>query len=200
MFESLSCCPSLGTSTTDEYKHLREMFPDIPEQNLRFVYTLSKEDVCLTSDCILTGPSLESPLPLLRAARISDESSGCKLQINQDEEEGDELVERVFAFYKGVKFDSKAEIRFSLKSQPAVDAGGVRRQVFAKVLKTVAFSDKLRLFEGPPNRRRTVFRISNLSSGMMKLLGCIVGHSIVLGHQGFPYLSPILLQLHDWKF
>ena len=33
------------------------MFPDIPEQNLKFVYTLSKEDVCLVSGCILTGSS-----------------------------------------------------------------------------------------------------------------------------------------------
>ena len=146
--------------------------------------------MCLASECILTGPSLESLLPLLRAASISDESSGCKLRIDEDEEEGEELVERVFAFYKGAKFNPKAEIRFSLKSQPAVDAGGVRRQVLAKVLKTVAFSDRLRLFEGPPDRRRPVFRISNLSSGMMKLLGRIVGHSIILEHQGFPYLSP----------
>ena len=89
-----------------------------------------------------------------------------------------------------MKFDPEAEVRMSMMSQPAVDTGGVRRQVFAKVLKSVAFSDRLQLFEGPPDRRRPVFRISNLSAGMMKLLGKIVGHSIVLDHQGFPYLSP----------
>ena len=148
MFESLPTVPSLGTSPIDEYEHLRKMFPNVPEQNLRFIYILSKGDVCLASECILTGPSLESLLPLLRAASISDESSGCKLQIDEDEEEGDELVERVFAFYKGVKFDPKDGIRFSLKSQPAVDGGGVKRQVFAKLLKTVAFSYRLSLFEG----------------------------------------------------
>ena len=77
----------------------------------------------------------------------------------------------MFTLYKGVKFDPKAEIRFSLKLQPAVDGGGVRRQVFAKVLKIAAFSDSFLLFEGPPDQQRPVFYISNLSSGMMKLWG-----------------------------
>ncbi len=78
----------------------------------------------------------------------------------------------------------------SMKAQPAVDTGGVRRQVFAQVFKTVAFSDRLHLFEGPPNRRRPFFRISNLSARILKLLGKIIGHSLILDHQGFPYLSP----------
>lgn len=53
----------------------------------------------------------------------------------------------------------------------------------------IAFSDRLCLFDGPPNRRRPAFRISNLAAGMMKILGRAIGHSILLDHQGFPFLS-----------
>ena len=73
-----------------------------------------------------------------------------------------------------------------LSGEPALDTGGVRRQVFSEVFETVAFSDRL----GPPNTRRPVFRISSLSAGMMRLLGRMIGHSIILDCQGFPYLSP----------
>ena len=46
------------------------------------------------------------------------------------------------------------------------------------------------MFDGPPERRRPVFRISSLSAGMMKVLGRMIGHSIVLDCRGFPFLSP----------
>ena len=79
-----------------------------------------------------------------------------------------------------------------MKSQPVIDTGGIRRQVLSDVFKTVAFSDRLGLFEGPPDRRRPAFRISSLSTGMVKLLDCIIGYSIIVDCQGFPYLSPTI--------
>ena len=100
------------------------------------------------------------------------------------------LVESIFAFYKGPRFDCHCELRIALREQPAIDTGGVRRQILSEVLKTIAFSTHLGLFEGPQDRRRPAFRISSLSSGVMKLLGHIIGHSIILDGQGFPYLSP----------
>ena len=54
----------------------------------------------------------------------------------------------------------------SLGEEPAIDTGSIQRQVFSEVFKTLAFSDKLSLFEGPPDRRRPAFR---MFTGMMRL-------------------------------
>ena len=96
----------------------------------------------------------------------------------------------IFAFYKGPRFDPHSGLRTLLEGQPAIDTGGVRRQVLSEMLKTVAFSDCVGLYDGSPNRRRPAFRISSFSAGMMKLLGHIIEHSIILDCQWFPYLSP----------
>lgn len=66
----------------------------------------------------------------------------------------------------------------------------MRRQFFSDVFSYLSTSKTLRLFEGPDNRLRPVFRQSSLSSGMLTLLGKMVGHSILLDCQGFPFLSP----------
>lgn len=51
-------------------------------------------------------------------------------------------------------------------------------------------SQSLRLIEGPGNRQCPVFRQVSISSGMLTLLGKIVGHSILMDCQRFPFLSP----------
>ena len=55
----------------------------------------------------------------------------------------------------------------------------------------MAHSDQLGLFDGPPDRRRPAFRISSLTAGVMKLVGRMIGHSILLDNLGFPYLNPV---------
>ena len=46
------------------------------------------------------------------------------------------------------------------------------------------------LFEGPPGRLRPTFKQSSISSGMLHILGRMIGHSIIMDGQGFPFLSP----------
>ena len=166
-----------------------QIFPHVSQDCLSYVLKLSSNDLLRASDCILSGPSIESLVSLLHDCVITSESESLKLRID-DEEEGEDLVESIFAFYKGPKFNCHCTLRVVLKGQPAIDTGGVRRQILSEVLKTVTFSTRLGLFEGPQDRRRPTFRISSLSSGVMKLLGRIIGHSIILDCQGFPYLSP----------
>ena len=172
------------------FAHLSQMFPNESEDCLRYVFNVSNGDLTLASDCILSGPSIETLVSLIRSVVITNENEGRKLQIGEDEKEGETLVSFIFSYYKGPRFDPQSGLRMSVGDEPAIDTGGVQRQVFSEVFKTVAFSDKLGLFEGPPDRRRPAFRISNLSAGMMRLLGRMIGHSIILDYQGFPYLSP----------
>ena len=48
----------------------------------------------------------------------------------------------------------------------------------------------LNMFEGPCTRLRPVFRMSALNSGILKIFGQMVSHSLVMDGIGFPYLSP----------
>ena len=169
---------------------LGQMFPNISKKCLHYVLKLSNGDLSTATDCILSGPSIELLVSRIRSFVLTGEGEGRRLCIDEEEKEGEDLVQCIFAFYKGPRFDPHSGLRILLEGQPAIDTGGVRRQVLSEMLKTVAFSDHVGLFEGPPNRRRPTFRISSLSAGMMRLLGRIIGHSIILDCQGFPYLSP----------
>ena len=76
------------------------------------------------------------------------------------------------------------------KNEPGMDAGGVRRQFFSDLLNEFAYSDKLGLFEGPPIRLRPTYNPQAVITGLMRLLGRIIAHSIVLEGIGFCFLSP----------
>lgn len=45
------------------------------------------------------------------------------------------------------------------------------------------------MFEGQPSGLRPVYRSSNVSSGLMKTVGKMVGHSLLMDNHGFPFLS-----------
>lgn len=96
------------------------------------------------------------------------------------------MAECVLAFYKGPRYDPHCALQVFLRGQPAIDTGGVRRQIFSEVFRQLAFSDHLGFFDGLPNQRRPAFRISTLSAGVMRRM---IGHSILLDNIGFPYLS-----------
>ena len=93
------------------------------------------------------------------------------------------------AFYKASKFDKDGQLRLYMRGQPGVDTGGIRRQFFSVVFNKLALSSSLKLFEGSANRLRPTFRLSNLSSGLLKVTGTMVAHSYLLDGQGFPFLS-----------
>ncbi len=96
------------------------------------------------------------------------------------------MAKAALSFFQSDKFSSSAELRVEVLNRDVVDAGGVRRQFLAEVM--AAF--KSSAFEGPPNRLRPMFKQSSISSGVLHALGKIIGQSIVLDTQGFPFLSP----------
>ena len=46
------------------------------------------------------------------------------------------------------------------------------------------------IFEGPPNRIRLSYKMSTFNSGVLKTIGQMVAHSLLLDKLGFSYLSP----------
>ena len=77
-----------------------------------------------------------------------------------------------------------------LGSQPPVDTGGVRRQLYSTVFAEFAENKHIRLFDGPVNHRRPVCTAEARASGLFKVLGMMVAHSICQDGIGFPYFSP----------
>ena len=65
--------------------------------------------------------------------------------------------------------------------------------VFAEPFSTVyerIIAGYLDIFKGPCTRLRPSFKLSVLNSGILKTLGQMISHTIMMDGMGFPYLSP----------
>ena len=115
------------------------MFPSISKKCLHYVLKLSNGDLSTATDCILSGPSTELIISLIRSFVLTGGSEGRKLHNDDEEKGGEDLVQCIFAFYKGPRFDPHSGLRILLEGQPAIDTGGVRRQVLSEMLKNSCF-------------------------------------------------------------
>ena len=75
-----------------------------------------------------------------------------------------------------------------MRTQPAVDTGGLRRQFFTDVLHHFSHKDMKAMFVGPQERLRPNY--SSQVEPFMKILGTIIVHSLLQEGPGFPYFSP----------
>ena len=82
-------------------------------------------------------------------------------------------------------------IRVVFNGSPVIDTGGVRRQVFSDVFQHFAENKYVQMFEGPPHFLRPICSAESRSSGMLKVLGTMIAHTIAQDGLGFPYLSPL---------
>ena len=190
-----SCNPSedfIGSSTkasanNSDLGSLGEMFPNITDEQLGYLYKLSGSALSLLIDCMLEGLSCESILCVAALQRSTDDTARIRLQRDDTTED---WVEAVLAFYKQGRFDKTAAMCVCICGQPAIDAGGVRRQFFAVVFGELAQTElDFSLYKGPPLKLWPVFKASILSPGVLCTVGTMIAHSLLLDGQGFPYLS-----------
>lgn len=105
--------------------------------------------------------TIEGILDILRPAIIHETPR--RFRLDEEDWESDEtLAESLIAFYKDCKFNPHATIRVCIPNQPVIDTGGARRQLFSRVLATMAKSVKFGLFEGPPGQLRQTFKQSSV--------------------------------------
>ena len=172
-----------------EIENLAEMFPNVADEQLQYVYHLPKSRrFDRAVECLIEGPTLEG-LRSLAATQLViplSESPCIRIDVDADEEE---MVGAALAYYKHGHFNKEASVRVSMRRQPGVDTGGVRRQFFSTVFGDIAMSKSIQAFDGPVQRLRPSYRASNLSSGLLTTIGTMVGHSFLLDGYGFPYLS-----------
>ena len=167
---------------------ISDALPGVPVPQLKFLLDLHSNDASIVTNLVLEGLTLPSVVKMLKVAYL-DEYDVRRL-VMDEYGDFDRLAEEAIAFYKGSKFSPHAEVRICIENQPAVDAGGVRRQFMCDVFSYFSTSSTIKLFEGPKNRLRPVFRQSSISSGLLTLVGKMVGHSVILDGQGFPFFSP----------
>ena len=78
-----------------------------------------------------------------------------------------------------------------ITGQPAIDVGGVRAQLYSTVYGAFAQNERITLFDGDVRYLRPRYSAEARSSGLLKILGMMVGHSIMQDGIGFPYFLPV---------
>ena len=184
---SFSDTPGPSRSLSD-VQQLQEAFSNFPPQFISVLYSITNCDFVETFDCLLKGDLL-SILNLVKTNLMkSDADDTPNIRVPGSCDEHDWPI-AAFSFYKSSRFEAKAGVNVILGGQPAIDIGGVRRTFFSIVYEKV-ISGYLDMFEGPSRRLRPAFKISILNSGILQILGQMIGHTLLMDGIGFPYLSP----------
>ena len=177
--------PSISQPSTSSLDQLLSTFvgASLSPRQVCAIYRLSGSDYSLTSSCLLHGPTLPSIIHMChkRFAKMPR----TKLYVDSLD-----IWSDMVAQYKGnVNFLS--QLRITLDNQPAIDTGGIRRQVYTKLYDDIANNKTVRLFEGPVNHLRPVCTAETRASGLLKIIGSMIAHSICQDGIGFPYMSPV---------
>ena len=172
---------------THDLARLTEIFSNLTAEQLKYVYSLpSKNKFDSAMNCLMKGPTLEALRSLAMAQLVIPLSESPCIRVDADDEE---IVGAALACYKHDRFNKAAYVKVSMRHQPGIDTGGVRRQFFAIVFSDIAMSRSIQIFDGPINRLRPSFRASNLSSGLVFTIGTMIAHSLLMDGIAFPYLS-----------
>lgn len=126
---------------------------------------------------------------ILQRLRLNMQPRGTreKLKVEQDD-----MVTDVYSYYKSSDFDPTVAIFVSLKGQPAIDTGGVLRQVFSDVFYNIANNDGFKNVFSGNEYKVPVFSNELVVNGFFEILGKMIAHSLVQSGPGFPYLSPAI--------
>ena len=121
--------------------------------------------------------------------RLASKLSGAVLRVKVDE---NNLLMQALSIYKDPKFDPTRPLTITFENQPAEDTGGPKREFYTQLFHGIVTSDGSVLplmFEGAEARLMPSYNSRVVYSGMMKVVGNIIAHSIVQCGVGFPYLS-----------
>lgn len=175
--------PSCSFNNSDEKADmLISIFPSMSAGQIKFLLELTKGDCDMVSNILLEGISAENLINLWKQG--GGEIRRIRVETYRDED----TLEELLAFYKSSRFNPHSIVRISIEDQPAIDTGGIRRQFYSDAF--IKLSNNEDLFERTESGVLPVFRQSTLSSGLFTTIGKLIGHSIVMDGQGFPYMSP----------
>jgi len=153
------------------------------DRQVHTVFDLSDYDFEKTMECLLEGPTIQGLVRLHQ--KMFCGKPAAKFYIDSDD-----LWPDMVGYYKTGVNTSKP-IRVILDEQPAIDTGGVRRQVFSDVFTLFANNKHFRLFEGEHCSLRPVHSANCRSSGLLK---------VCTGWSGFPISFTSFILVHcSWR-
>ena len=185
--------PSLPTE--EDFNHLMEIFPEKSWDTLKAtlevngsfnkaVTTLLPDNILVDNDAeddlmkfsielsVLEDPDLQ--MELLKLEKKIFQGGKEKLKIDMKD-----LLNDAMAYYKDPNFDPRKKLPIVYRGQPAAGTGGVIRQFHTQLLDAICFS----FFQGKIYRG-SVYSCDMVASGVMKLVGTIIVHSILQGGPG----------------
>jgi hypothetical protein len=87
------------------------------------------------------------------------------------------------------------QVRVCFDGEPAIDAGGPRREYFTILLKSLVSSkSSIRFFEGKEGHLLPMKNTDALRAQLFKVAGRMISTSILNGGPGFPCLSPSIYE------
>ena len=143
------------------------------------VYRASGDNFVVSVDCILEGPTLSTIVNMMNDQ--FQQRPVKKLEVDPDVVWQDMVVQ-----YKSPKMDIMKQLRLTLLNQPAIDTGG---HVYNTVYGDFLSNKYIGLFEGSLHSRRPLCTAESRASGLFKLMGRMVSHSISQDGIGFPHFS-----------
>lgn len=181
--DKLSDTMAQSSSSSSELDHLITMFQgkNLSRKQIAAIYLLSGKNYEASLKCILDGPNLQTLVILMNT--YFDTMPMIKVKVDADTVWND-----LVAHYKSTD-EFQCRLRISLSNNPAIDTGGIRRQMYTQAYNDFCTNKYINLFDGPPNQLRPASTAVARSSGLLKLLGKMVAHSIFQDGIGFPYLS-----------
>jgi len=180
--------PSGSSNTKVLETDLEELISILPEFTPVFIeaiYKASNQDFAATFDCLYNHQgTLESVLTIVKDAKKQQGLRDLPIHLGHP----DKWLYTLLKFYKGHCFATYKEISFILDDSRGIDAGGVRRHVFSKVYEDLACG-QLKIFEGNNNHLYPTHSISTITSGLLRSVGSMIAHTMIMENMGFPYLS-----------
>ena len=141
-YTSVNCEPGTSSSgSSSNVTDLVAMFDGVlTEQQVAVIYQFSGCNHTSASSCLLEGPLLSSIINMCKKHFSCLPSK--KLFVDSEC-----YWEDMVAVYKG-QANSLFKLRISIVNQPAIDSGGVCRQIYASVFQSFASNKYIHLFDG----------------------------------------------------
>ncbi|XP_019852814.1 PREDICTED: uncharacterized protein LOC109582511 [Amphimedon queenslandica] len=161
---------------------MKEFEGKVTREQAAAIYKSSGFSFDASMKCLKEGPTLESILLMLNQKMGSVESVAITVHTN-------DMWHDVLHHYKSGTVNFGKRLFVKLSDAPAIDAGGVRRQVYSTVYNEFQCNKHIKLFTGPLHSLSPACTAEARSSGLFKILGSMVGHSIWQDGIGFPFFS-----------
>ena len=174
------------SSSSSDVDNLIGMFGQLSPKQINAIYMLSGNNFDRTLQCLLEGPSVNTVVAMMTNYFEANRTGAIKIDLDLDSAWQD-----MVGYYKSSKADFNVVIRIALTGEMSIDTGGIRRQAYTQVYSEFAQNKHIHLFDGPTNLLRPVVSASARSSGVMKILGKMISHSMYQDGIGFPYLSAV---------